>query len=317
LKKICENETYKFKDTNTRNVLMVGKTRSGKSTTISTLKTVENLALPLDLFSNYAGVQFQSFSLKEGGLEDYTFNIIDTPGLFEVVQEGRQARSNDTILEMVSECLKNEITKIHSIVLFCSISEGLNMFDVEALKTLINCFGQDTNMVIVITRAENLNKTERLGYINKLKQHEELKEIIKIVRNRIVFMGAIDPKNITSEDVLKEYAERIKEDRKILLSFLFACKKFKTINKLQFVKKNKKTLNKRLNKLLNEAIALDKVEKIDGDFERRYYILNQEFQQVRVLFKLFNEEAAKKYSEIYTYLKTLSHRLPLRGVQSV
>jgi len=224
---------------------MVGKTRSGKSTAISTLKTVENLALPLDLFSNSAGVQFQSFSLKENGLVDYTFNIIDTPGLFEVVQEGKTARSNDKILEMVSECLKNEITKIHAIVLFCSISEGLNLFDVEALKTLINCFGQDTNMIIVITRAENLNKVERNGYIEKLKQHSDLKEIIKIVRNRIVFMGAVDPKNMTSELVLKEHAERIKEDRKILLKFLFACKRFKTIDKLQFVRKNKKTLLKK------------------------------------------------------------------------
>jgi len=291
---------------------MVGKTRSGKSTAISTLKTVENLALPLDLFSNNAGVQFQSFSLKEEGQDDYTFSIIDTPGLFEVVQEGKVARSNEKVLEMVSECLKNEITKIHAIVLFCSISEGLNLFDVEALKILINCFGQDTNMVIVITRAENLNERERSGYIEKLKQHGELKEIIKIVKDRIVFMGAIDPKNVTSEEVLREYAERIKIDRVRLLRFLFACKKYKNISKLQFVKKNKKTLNIKLNKLLEEAAILDKIEKVDGDFERRYYLLSQDFKEMNIYFKLFNEEAAKRYSEIYTFLKVLSKRLPKR-----
>jgi len=64
---------------------------------------------------------------------------------------------------------------------------------------------------------------------------------------------------------------------------------------------------------MDEAINLDKIEKVDGDFERRYHTLSNEFKDMNIFFKLFNEEAAKKYSEVYTCLKNLNKKLPKRN----
>jgi len=62
---------------------------------------------------------------------------------------------------MVSECLKNEITKLHLIILVCSVEAGVNNTDVEAMEKLIETFGDEANTIICITRSEEMNRESR------------------------------------------------------------------------------------------------------------------------------------------------------------
>jgi len=150
LPKLCEKQDFRFRSTEVRNILLVGRSRSGKSTVIRTLKTVENVVKPLTIFSETKSVNFKNFSLRGEDQLDYTFNIIDTPGLFEVKRKGEKARTDAEILDMISDCLKNEITRLHVIILFCSLTAGVDRTDVIAMKRLIETFGIEPTWQFVL-----------------------------------------------------------------------------------------------------------------------------------------------------------------------
>jgi len=106
LPELCNEQDYKFRVTEVRNILLVGRSRSGKTTVIRTLRGVENAIKPLTIFSDTKTVNFRNFSLQGENTLDYTFNIVDTPGLFEVKRTGQKARTDEEILDMIADCLK-------------------------------------------------------------------------------------------------------------------------------------------------------------------------------------------------------------------
>jgi predicted GTPase len=76
-----------FIETETRNCLLCGRTRSGKTTTMGVLKDPCFSPKSQSNFSETQGPKFQSFSIKNKAntcVQKFTINIIDTPGLFEV-----------------------------------------------------------------------------------------------------------------------------------------------------------------------------------------------------------------------------------------
>jgi len=106
LTEFAKDQDFAFRRTEVRHVLMVGKTRSGKTTAVNTLKGVENIAKPMTLFSETTNVHFRSFALQSKEHQDFTISIIDTPGLFELKKQGDIARSDEEILSMIADCLK-------------------------------------------------------------------------------------------------------------------------------------------------------------------------------------------------------------------
>merc|ERR1712137_960401 len=120
-----------------RNVLMVGRTRSGKSTTLEVLKDPCYTPPNDTIFSETVDSKCWSFALKrrsqDGRTVDYSLNLIDTPGLFEVKggQSGEE-RTNEVIKNTISQCLENEITHIHAIIMFVTFEAGINQEDVQA-----------------------------------------------------------------------------------------------------------------------------------------------------------------------------------------
>lgn len=131
--------------TSNRNVLFLGKTRSGKSTAISVMKDPCHAPENFTIFSETYDAKFQSFSIQDksqGEVQKYTLQIIDTPGLFEVVELGEQteARTNEMIINTISKCLENEITKLNCVVMFASIDAGVSNDDVEAIRIFARLF---------------------------------------------------------------------------------------------------------------------------------------------------------------------------------
>jgi len=248
LPNLCAKQDYELRKTEVRNVLFVGKSRSGKSTVIRTLRGVENSIDALTLFSETKEVQFRNFALqsKDPHEKDYTFNIIDTPGLFEVKRAGQKARTDEEILNMISDCLKNEITRLHLIILFCSITAGVDNSDVLAMKKLIETFGVDTNMAICITRSENSSPADRGKILGELEQHAEVGDLIQQVKKNVFFMGAVDPER-ASEHTLQKMVDRVVEDRANLLQFIFYCDNDTKIEELKFVDDKRIEIKKKKN----------------------------------------------------------------------
>jgi len=191
--KLCGDQNYNFVETDVRNILMVGRTRTGKTQAIRTLKGVQFTAKPLEIFSETEKVDFRSFSLSGDKGLNYTFNIIDTPGLAEVKPDGIEERDDEKILETISECLKNEIVRLNCIIFFCTLNLGVNDTDVVVMEKLLKYFGNKVNIAVCVTRSEIMPVDERERHKNSLKKHKKMGPILKQTNELIFFMGAIEP----------------------------------------------------------------------------------------------------------------------------
>jgi len=100
------------------------------------------------IFAGTVDTKFQSFSIKnrqtlEQTLQEYTINVIDTPGTFEVKakDDNSPERTNEAITETIAKCLENEITNLNVIILFVTFEAGINPQDIESMKIFLNMFG--------------------------------------------------------------------------------------------------------------------------------------------------------------------------------
>jgi len=310
LPELCNEQDYKFRNTEVRNILLVGRSRSGKTTVIRTLRGVENAIKPLTIFSDTKSVNFRSFSLQgRQNTLDYTFNIIDTPGLFEVKRTGQKARTDEEILDMIADCLKNEITKIHAIILFCSLTAGVDNTDVIAMKKLIECFGTETNMAICVTRSENMSSEDREKISNELEEHKDMGDLITQVNNNIFFMGAVDPEKITDQETLKKYVEKVISDRAILLEFFFLCKHDTRIDELKFVTDKRGEVKKKIQERQKLVTGL-----LNRNLEDEQTILLAkncliEVQNLKHIVSLFDAECLELYAKLAKDVDELSLKL--------
>jgi len=264
-KKYEQIQNHKFISSNLRNVLFVGKSRSGKTTAIETLKSVGNPAGEFLIFSQTPTVKFRAFSLQSSSTVNYTLNIIDTPGLFEIKIASDKVRQNKEIIKLISDMLKNEIVKIHAVVICCAISDGINLTDIEAMKMLIKFFGEKTNLAICFTKSENKDKNYRIGVREQLEQHEDMKEIMKKVNNQILYIGACEPLAVDNALTLENQLQRLITDRDKMLKFIFESTKPINIMDLEYMQNQTKILEVTLNEIFQKLENLD-VDKKDHEF---------------------------------------------------
>merc|ERR1712137_16596 len=207
---------YRLEETRTRNILIVGKTRSGKSTATGVMKDPCYVPKEMSIFSDTVDPKFQSFSLdnnKDG--TKYTVNIIDTPGLKEVTKVGVNARSDEAILNTIQYCLKNEITKINVLLIFISFELGVTTDDLDSFATFLKYFAHESACVCMcITRAEDKPVSWRKNIMSQLKSHPYFQEILddsegKVPKCQVEFIGCVDQVKLQTlssvEDLKKQY----------------------------------------------------------------------------------------------------------------
>jgi len=228
---ITRQNEFELIETETRNVLLLGKTRSGKSTAVSVLKDPCYEPKDFSLFSETVEAKFQSFSIKDNQMRDeitgpvikkYTINVIDTPGLFEVkaIGDTMETRTNDSIISTISKCLENEITKLNCVMMFASFDAGVDENDVESIKIFAKLFGKRSipassssssaaaaasvsavpsksetglRIALCITRSDKHDAKWCKGIAEQVMRHPQLAPIIKENDIKILFMGCIEP----------------------------------------------------------------------------------------------------------------------------
>jgi len=185
-------DDYVLEETETRNVIMVGRTRSGKSTTIGVLKDTCFKPEGFSIFSQTEDPKFSSFALM-AKKKKFTINMIDTPGLFEQKQSGEQARDNQMIVRTIQECVEHEVTSVNSVMIFATFEGGINPNDIDALSHFLHLFGADgVNIALCITRSENRSNKSKEDLVSQLQKHSTLGKIISERKIAILFMGCVD-----------------------------------------------------------------------------------------------------------------------------
>jgi len=314
-KKIYSSNEYKFIETQTRNVLLVGRTRSGKSTTLGVLKDPCYIPETDTIFSETVEPSFRSFSLQnvtENSTQEITLNIIDTPGLFEIkdIQTGGE-RTNEVIAQTISKCLEHEITNINVIIMFGTFEAGINRDDIKAMEIFLDMFGgSNVKIALCITHADkhddDWQEMRRLE-LNKLKL---MKELIEKENMAILFMGCVGKSyiNVNSDQDLLELYMRIYLMRREMLQMIFSAE-----NRVQLVQMNiAKTKIKFVKELIETTIINFKLFNSVIDFKtanvQEKILLQKDTSTLLEKNKhiLSTPELSKLFSEMLILIKEFS-----------
>jgi hypothetical protein len=267
---IYEHNQYEFVPTETRNCLLCGRTRSGKTTTMGVLKDPCYSPQGGSIFSETQNPKFQSFSINNrlnAAVEKFTINIIDSPGLFEVKEKDHvdAERTNEVIAQTIAKCLENEITNIHCIILFATFEAGINPNDIEAMKVFLDMFGGcGVSVCLCITHADKHSDQWREVIKSQLTKHEELSALIEKEKMPILFMGCVDTKDKVHKDVddlLYDY-KTVYQMRKELLDLIFAAKEKKLLNQMNVAKRK----IDQISMIMDEVVASFKAFISNSDF---------------------------------------------------
>jgi len=222
---------HRLEISSVRNVMIVGKSRSGKSTAVGVLKDPTHEAETMSIFAESSGPRFQSFSLSDtkDDAVNYILNIIDTPGLHEEGRPGDVERTDESILKSISFCLKNEITKIHMLVICVSAFQGLAKEEVAVFTQYIDAFyHKDVPIVICVTRAEGKTEKEKAKMVEEFQQHRYFGPLLNRGNVFVEFMGCVDEGILTTatdEEQLKKMYKNVYKLRTKLLLDIFAAER--------------------------------------------------------------------------------------------
>jgi septin family protein len=247
--------SYKVRRVIPKNIMLIGRTRTGKSTIQNVLVDPRKIGAESTLYAQTRYAEFQSY-IVEGSVakldqqpvpthtEDTNrqvddqetstdlensregavtvLNIIDTPGLFEHAASAEDIQDNTAILKTIETCIRREITKFHLVCFCASFESGINDQDIASLKLLVEFLGKDIskNACLIVTRCESKDQKQRDKLIKEIKNDIHFKEIEPYFQKGIHFSGALnrDNWNKAQRKTLEDQFETICEYREDLIN---------------------------------------------------------------------------------------------------
>jgi GTP-binding protein EngB required for normal cell division len=201
-----QNDEYEVSQVALKNIILVGRTRTGKSTIKSLL--VNPTTVPEDL-KIVAGTKSPTLESYHVTRKNVVLNIIDTPGFVERGTDELDARDNDNILKIIDECINQELTKCHVICFCIAITCGINEQDFQILRLLFRIFGDSisSNACLIVTHCESKNEDERAILKSQLSEDVHFKKLVGFFKLGIFFSGALNPDdyNTANESLLDQF----------------------------------------------------------------------------------------------------------------
>jgi GTP-binding protein EngB required for normal cell division len=226
---VRRSNDYLLEEAEIRNVLMVGRSRTGKSTACGVLKDPCYEPKQMSIFADTWEPKFNTFAIKDefmGAMKKYCLALIDSPGLDEVKPIGQEKRQDQTIMDTIKYCVRNEITKIHCLFLFVSFAVGLNNSDINAFKMFFEQFyHQDLKVAVVISRSEDKDQNDKKMLIDQLLLHPFFSDILAKGNVSVLFMGCVDQNmlQIGFKEQVKAFYVHTYQMRKTMLEFIFSA----------------------------------------------------------------------------------------------
>ena len=212
---------------NPKNIVIIGRSKTGKSTIKSMLVNPTKVPTELSLISDTREASIESYFIDG---TNFLLNIIDTPGLFESYSDEAMVRDNGTILKVIEKCINLEITKFHLICFAFSMPAGIQSDDVSALQLFIDHLGPDLskNSCLIITRAESKTEGQRNRLLAELLNDLEFKRISTYFERGIFFTGAInyDDYEAGHASITDQYMAVLEYRKALLNVFSQECEPF-------------------------------------------------------------------------------------------
>lgn len=187
--------TYPFVDSTFRNMVIVGRIRTGKSTIPNTIKDPFRIPEMPDLYAATRGITFNRMMTVHEDIP-YYFTIIDSPGLFDIVINRGERLENETIQRYLDECITKDIPHIHAFAFVFSSGGGINYEDIKSMIFIKKQYPRlQPYFMLIITHCEEKSAAEREAYVAAFFQHPDV--VKHDLRNffglGVHFMGCLRP----------------------------------------------------------------------------------------------------------------------------
>lgn len=188
---------------NTINVLLVGRSQSGKSTIALTLQNPQ-VAVAGRGYATTRTAECTALTISDVVTGNaYCLNIIDTPGLNEKRIDATQSRNDDEILSLARLCITEHVTHLH-VVCFVSVVGRTHELDTDVFLKLKDFLGPSysENSMLVLTNCDRTSD-RRIAQIRKdMEMHAPTREILDYCKLGVFEYGTVD------YEVLQNLAER-------------------------------------------------------------------------------------------------------------
>jgi len=184
------NENFEVFNCDNYYVLIIGDSRSGKSTFVSLIDNI-NYVTENEIFRGTIIPATKNLFIKYNG-KNYCVNIIDTPGFQEVSTDNN--RSDDNLQDLITNFVKRDITKIHLVLIAVNASSGLNRYQIDSIKTTIKFLGKDLikNTCVLVTHFDLKDESEENRWVEKFTSNRNVEFITRTSRKGFLFTGALD-----------------------------------------------------------------------------------------------------------------------------
>jgi GTP-binding protein EngB required for normal cell division len=190
----AEHNPYKFIHCEERNLVLIGRSRTGKSTVSKVMGDVFYMSTEKTLFSETKNVEFHKVTTGTRDGRHYYFNIIDVPGFFDISADAKPVLTNDQVKKFINNCITQNVCNIHMFAYVFSLHGGINEDDIKAMIYTKNNFKDlSANMALIITNCERFTAQQRQElsdnfFKNDTVVQHHLKDFFK---QGIYFMGCL------------------------------------------------------------------------------------------------------------------------------
>ena len=215
---------FRVKESKTINMLLVGRTQTGKSTIIHTLLDPQNSVIATGMSTTKDPI-FRTLIVNYMGIA-YQLNIFDTPALQEVRKEG-DTRDDDQLLKLTELCIKNEVTYLN-LVAFVSPAGKTNLLDIGSFQKLKKFLGDEFSKIslMLLTNCDKYVHEKLEDFKNTIRNHFQSKQVFEFCRLGFLEIGAINLQQIRGvamenqelvEQMVQQKLIRIEQMRRALI----------------------------------------------------------------------------------------------------
>ncbi|CAF1544911.1 unnamed protein product [Adineta ricciae] len=167
-----------------RNILLLGRSKSGKTTLKQMIKDPTLVSHESNLLSDSDTIEIETMELEKSNL---SLTIVDANGLCGRPEDYEK-------LSMIRQVTaKRGIDNFHCICYCLSLEAGIRQQDIAAVKNIINCYGEHIKSILcmVITRCEGKVEEQRTRIKAEIEQDYLFKDVIKLFDQGVHFSGCL------------------------------------------------------------------------------------------------------------------------------
>lgn len=173
------------KDSNTQNILLLGRAWSGKTTLLNTLKDICSVA-------QKKFIHTEQPSLTTIDISGVKLNVMDTPGLFL----NGYGDKNDEIIESIANkaqefFLGKRFRNVDTVIMTIQVMENFLRDDVETLNALLPQLEGNTKKILVITRGDKYCDDDMKNILSEIRSSEQFAGLIDTYfKDNVLFSGS-------------------------------------------------------------------------------------------------------------------------------